>query len=226
MDFPMKEPAGLAVNLRWYQIWWQVWRHPGTLTYQRILYQQKIYLHRPILWVYSSSLIAYMYQALFYPISWAIIFRLIWQPIVIILGLFLSIGFNHWIAKLFNGKGDLVSLYFCISTIYSPVVLFVFFTTGWLPMLVSQAGAQAPVSGFIIYSLLSSIVSLVLICFVSVLYVTAINAVEKIGIGRSILVYCSMYLVYFIAGLLILGLYLASSHNPLITFGSVKLKRE
>lgn len=181
-------PPAKARN--WFEIWRDVWFHPGVPTFQSILGEPDHTVRRGLTWVAVISLITALVSGyttaqtlssiehvgsifLYY------ICIVILTPIFSIIGMIIGAGIYHWIARLLGGNGDWRSLLFCLSAISTPsavvgiviVLLNLMFTVVGLSALAFVIGILSIAVG--IYSL--------------VLYILAIQAAENIGMGRAVI---------------------------------------
>jgi hypothetical protein len=126
---------------KWYEIWWDVWIHPGLLPFQSMLKEPNHTMTRGFIWVavtsFIVSLISYLFSALImrnlmadafggtrfenyitYTLSY--ICGIILSPIFAVIGICISAGIYHWVAKLFRGKGNWNDLVYCLSAVTAP----------------------------------------------------------------------------------------------------------
>ena len=181
-----------ANNRKWYEIWWDVWLHPGIAPFQAMLKDTNHSMIRGFIWVGVTSfiitLISYLFSALvmrnlmadafsgtalenssYFTISY--ICGIILSPIFAIIGIAISSGVYHWVAKLFKGKGLWNDLVYCLSAVSAPGALI-----GGVIGIISLFFFQYPVIIF-----LPVFVAFVFAIYMIVLNVNAIRAVEDIG---------------------------------------------
>jgi len=193
---------------KWYEIWSDIWRHPGVTSFQGLLNEPDHSPKRGYKWIAVTSLIAAILASLgssgifrslqsdFGSIFIYYVCTVILSPIFGIIGLIISSGIYHVISRLFKGNGKWSDLVICSAVVLAPVEL-----VGGVISLIILLFAQIP-AAFIIPWLLSVAVSIYSI----VLYVNALKTAENITTGQAVLTY---FLPTIIVGLLALCLSLA-----------------
>ena len=182
---------------KWYEIWWDVWLHPGIAPYQTILNEPNHSMTRGFIWIAVTSFMVTLISSLFSALvmrnlvadafvgtmfenyatyTLSAICGVILSPIFAIIGVAISAGIYHWVAKLFHGKGNWTDLVFCLSAVTAPGTL-----VGGVIGIFSLLFFQNPVILF-----LPVFVSLVLAVYIIVLNVNAIRAVEDVGTWQAI----------------------------------------
>jgi hypothetical protein len=182
---------------KWYEIWWDVWLHPGIAPFQTMLKEPNHEMTRGFIWVavitFIVTLISYLFSALFMRNMMADAFSgtpfqnytsytlssicgVILSPIFAIIGISVSAGIYHWVAKLFHGQGNWNELVFCLSAVTAPGTL-----VGGAIGLFTLLFFQNPLILFI-----PVFMSLLFAVYIFVLNVNAIRAVEDIGTWQAI----------------------------------------
>jgi hypothetical protein len=186
------------VNSRkWYEIWLDVWLHPGMAPFKTILGEPGKDVKRAFIWVaitsFIATLISYLFSALVmrnwmadafggeifknyggYTLSY--ICGIILTPIFAILGIAVSAAVYHWIAKLLGGHGYWNDLLFCLSAVAAPATLI-----GGIIGIVSMLFFQNPVLVF-----LPTMVALAFGIYIIILNVNAIKAAEDVGTWQAL----------------------------------------
>jgi hypothetical protein len=193
---------------KWYEIWWEVYSRPGVTSFQTILNEPDHGATRGFIWIAIPSLIAAIASSAIsvsylqniepaYISPWVyFICIIIFTPIFAILGMIISSGIYHWIARLLGGSGSWTDLVFCLSAIIAPSELI----TGAIS-LISLLFLQIPVLIFIPWGL-----SLIFGVYVIILIILAMMAVEKISAGKAALAY---FIPVIFVGLIVLCSFLA-----------------
>jgi len=182
---------------KWYEIWWDVWIHPGITPFQTVLNEPNHEMRRGFIWIAVTSfivtLISFLFSALvmrnlmpdafgstmfenYATYTLSSICGVILSPIFAIIGISVSAGIYHWVAKLFHGKGNWTDLVFCLSAVTAPATL-----VGGVIGLFSLLFFQNPVILF-----LPVLISLLFAVYIIVLNVNAIRAVEDVGTWQAI----------------------------------------
>jgi hypothetical protein len=176
---------------KWYEIWWEVYSRPGVTSFQSILNEPDHSATRGFIWIAIPSLIAALASSMIsvgslqniepgFASPWVyFLCVVILTPIFAILGVIISTGIYHWIAKLLGGSGSWTDLVFSLSAIIAPSELI----AGAIS-LISFVFLQIPVFIFIPWGL-----SFVFGIYVIILSILAIMAAEKIGAGKAALAY-------------------------------------
>jgi hypothetical protein len=182
---------------KWYEIWWDVWIHPGITPFQTMLNEPNHEMRRGFIWVAVTSfiitLISYLFSALimrnlmadafrgtaiqnFSSYTLSLICGVILSPIFAIIGICISAGIYHWVAKLFRGKGNWNDLVYCLSAVTAPGSL-----VGGVIGIFSLLFFNNPVIIF-----LPVFATFLFAIYVIVLNVNAIRATEDIGTWEAI----------------------------------------
>ncbi|OGN88705.1 MAG: hypothetical protein A2Y88_13680 [Chloroflexi bacterium RBG_13_48_10] len=196
---------------KWYEIWWDIFSHPGLAPFQSILNEPGHDITRGLIWVAVTSfivtLVSFLFSALMIRNLMADYFgsmmfenyggytlyylcSVILYPFFAILGIAITAGIYHWIAKLFHGKGNWDDLVFCLSAVTAPGTL-----VGGVIGIFSLLLFKTPVLIF-----LPTMVSLAFAIYIIVLNVNAIKAVEDIGTWEAI---GTMFIPAFVVGVLV-----------------------
>jgi hypothetical protein len=186
------QPELPVQSRRWYEIWWDVWLHPGIAPFQAMLKDTNHSMTRGFIWVGVTSfiitLISYLFSALVMRNFMADAFRgtplenggyfalsyicgIILSPIFAIIGIAISSGVYHWVAKLFRGKGVWSDLVYCLSAVSTPGTLI-----AGVVGVFSLLFFNHPVFIF-----LPVFIAFVFAIYMIVLNVNAIRAVEDVG---------------------------------------------
>jgi MFS family permease len=213
---------------KWYEIWWDVWIHPGLAPFKAILSEPGNNITRGFIWIGVTSfivtLVSYLFSALVsnlmadaiggemfknysgYTISY--ICGILLSPLFAILGIAVSALVYHWIAKLLGGRGNWNDLLFCLSAVNAPASII-----GGVIALISLLFFQSPVLLF-----LPTMVALALAVYILVLNVNAIKAAEDVGtwpalgaifiptlIGVAVVTCCSLVILVPVISTLVSG---------------------
>ena len=191
---------------RWYQIWWAVWRHPGTASFRSILAEPVTGPGRSFLWIGLTTLLLSLLGSILNAIvlsaarstAWALVCGVVAAPAFAILGAAISNSIYHGVARLFGGTGKWGHLLFCSTAIQAPEALL-----GMASYLVYPAIFASHVWGSM--SLLATLllcVSGVFVMIVSlygvVLYVLGVAAAENLSTGKAVAVVLIPTIVVFI----------------------------
>jgi hypothetical protein len=101
-------------------------------------------------------------------------------PIFAVIGMIISAGLYHLIAKLFHGSGKWGDLAFCLSAVVAPSTIIAGVVNA-----ITLVFLKVPVLS-IISTIFVVIVSLILGIYVIVLNVNAIKAAENLGTGQAL----------------------------------------
>jgi hypothetical protein len=204
-------------NRKWYEIWWDVWRHPGTDAFRRMLQEPNAKAERGFIWVAVVSLIEALlislvsgiffqnafgkeFPGLSSALSGYLICTVIVTPVASVISLAILAGIYHLIAKLFGASGgEWGQLVFSFSAVQAPQLII----TGLvgvlsilisLPVFLGQAtalnrGPAAFAQGMSLLQCFLYVPSIAVSIYSIVLYVCGITAVENLDTGRSILTY-------------------------------------
>lgn len=188
---------------KWYEIWWDVWRNPGVGSFQALLQDADHSTARGFIWIAVTSLIVALATSVFsvrslqnYEPNFAspMVYYLcvvILTPIFAILGVTISTGIYHGIARLLGGRGTWSDLVICVCAVTAPSALI-----AGVIALITFLILQIPLA-FFIPSLLSFIFGI----YAIVLYIIALKASENLSSGKAVLVY---FIPALIAGLIFL----------------------
>ena len=195
----------IIAERKWYQIWWQVWRHPGVATFQEILKYPEASGKRGLIWmattglvISSLRLIVFILTGAQYAQSGSGIFVLLgafFTPVWIVIAMAIGAVIIHCVAQVFKGSGTSREMVYCFAAVQAPLTL--------IGVVVSLGSILGPY-----ISALLSIISLVLTIYSLVLFVCAVGAVENIGIGKSIVV-CLAPLIVLVVQYVCISLVLA-----------------
>jgi len=182
---------------KWYEIWWDVWLHPGIAPFQTILKEPNHSMTRGFIWIAVTSFIVTLISSLFSALvirnlaadspggmmfenyatnTLSAICGVILSPIFAIIGVAISAGIYHWVAKLFRGKGNWNDLVYCLSAVTAPGTLF-----GGVIGIFSLLFFQNPVLIF-----LPVFVAFAFAVYMIVLNVNAIRAAEDVGTWEAL----------------------------------------
>jgi len=192
---------------KWYEIWWDVWRNPGVGSFQVLLQEADHSTTRGFIWIAVTSLIVALatsvltvgslqnYEPNFASPMVYYLCVVILTPIFAIIGLTISTGIYHGIARLLGGTGTWSDLVICVCAVTAPSGLI--------------AGVIALITFLVQFPLLFFIPSLLSFLFgiyAIVLYIIALKASENISGGKAVLVY---FIPVIIVGLIVLCAFLA-----------------
>jgi len=174
---------------KWYEIWWDVWSRPGIAPFQTILNEPGSDITRGLLWIAITALVITLINSLslvrlighsmpeyFGSYIFGYVCGFILVPIFAIIGIAISAGLYHLIAKLFGGNGKWSELTYCLSAVAAPGTLL-----AGVIGLISYLFFQIPAALFIPF-----VLSGVLAIYTLALYVNAIRAAENLGTGQAI----------------------------------------
>jgi photosystem II stability/assembly factor-like uncharacterized protein len=213
MDTIIDQPTAKRA---WHEIWWDVWRHPSIAAFQRALQEPGANALRGFMWMAVMAIIGSVFTTLITTIRLqrislggilgffiSIAIDLVIQPIFSVVLLAITSGLFHLVAKLLRGKGTWGQMIFCLSAIQSPVQIIAPFITilyrslrGFLLPNVGSA-FDAP-SGII--SLCMSLLYIALLIYMLALIVSAIQAVENISSGRTLVTVFAPWIAAIILG--------------------------
>jgi len=176
-----------AVSRKWYEIWQDVWLHPGVATFRSMLTDPSAGSSRGFTWVAVTELIVGVLGALlslaFFGsnasggIIGLLFCGIIAAPLISVVGLAISAGIYHGTARLFKGTGTWSQLVFCFAAVQAPyLIIGTLYNDLRMLLLSSQA-----------LLLCSGLIGLVLVIYSFVLYVCAIDGVENFGTGKAVL---------------------------------------
>ena len=224
--------APQVTNRKWYEIWWDVWRHPGTDVFRRLLQEPGADYNRGFKWVALMAVIFAVLNSLISGIFpqriasaassgmiTSLVCGVIVAPIVAVIAITIMAGIYHWIAKLFGGNGEWGQLVFCFSVVLAPSYLL---TALFRPLYRTDLGSLFSQGTSALAQQMSSLFfclvlpSLALSIYSVVLNICAIKAVENIDTGRSIL-------TYFIP--VIVAILLAACVSVLLVFPALNATR-
>ncbi len=212
-----------AAPRKWYEIWRDVWLHPNAQTFMDILKEPDISSSRGFKWVALTGLISGLVSLISIMLSLntlqnglsslentPIVFSVmgiyglcvvVLTPIFAVLGLVISAGIYHGIAKLFHGTGEWGQLVFCFAAILAPL----FVVSSLISVLVSL---QVPFLSFCF-----GLASLALSVYAIVLFINAIKAVEDIGTGAAIGTYFAPVVIVLILSVCLVAIVLLISSS-------------
>jgi Yip1 domain len=182
---------------KWYEIWWDVWIHPGLAPFSTILNEPGHDVTRGFIWVGVTSfivtLVSYLFSALvtrnlmanafggdlfrnYGGYAFFYICGIILSPLFAIIGIAISATIYHLFARIFKGHGNWNDLVFCLSAVSAPGTL-----VGGVVGLFSLLFYRTPLLIF-----LPALVGLAFGFYMIVLNVNAIRAAEDIGTWEAI----------------------------------------
>jgi hypothetical protein len=181
-------------DMKWYQIWWHVWTHPGAEAFRTILRDSQASAKRGFLWIAVTSLVSYLVYGISFSryFSDAIVYLIcvLIAPFAGIIGLAISAGIFHFFAGLLGGSGTWEKLVYCFAAISAPASLL---SIPASILTTFQRGTFFdPSSTSLQTSPLSCLVSLIGFAagiYTIVLFVSAIATVENTGTGKAVLIY-------------------------------------
>jgi hypothetical protein len=185
-------PPATPLDSKWYQIWMDIWFHPGDQAFRDAFKERDHGVGRAFIWLATTGLLTavissvmipfFRSQFTYIPNSFIVVFicQIILAPIFAILGMVVSSLIYHVVAMIFRGKGQWSDLVFGLSAVNAPatvigsllaipVVLFSRFTLLWW-----------------LVALLVGVVSVVVGVYVIIETVNAIRAAENLGVGGAI----------------------------------------
>jgi hypothetical protein len=190
MDTITTQPAAPR---KWNKIWLDVWTNPGTEAFWSIMKEPDHGPVRGFIWIGVTSLIVGLISGIgsfsflrnslpevLNNIILSLGCYVILTPISAIIGMIISTGIFHLIAKLFGGSGKWSDLVFCLAAVMAPATLI-----GGVISVIWMIFSQVQVLQFLI-AIIFGIVGIVLAIYYFVLYIQAIKAVENIGTGGVI----------------------------------------
>jgi hypothetical protein len=192
----------------WYQIWLDIWQHPGPVPFNSLLNEPDHRASRGFIWVAVASLITALFTGFtsasslkdvapdFYGGVFYLLCLVIATPIFGVLGLIISTGIYHGIARLFGGQGTWTDLVICSSAVAAPAELI-----AGVISLITLLFVQIPVVMFLPW-----LISLAIGIYTIILYINALIAAERITTGRAVLIY---FIPTIIVGLLALCIVVA-----------------
>ena len=213
---PPAATAPTAPNSKWYEIWMDVWTHPGEEAFWDILKEKDHSATRGFIWIAVTSLIVAVVNIIGYvPISRSIssqfenaqnaaifnigsvftygICLLILTPIIGVIGVAISTGIYHLISRLFKSTGTYSDLVFCMAAVSAPTSIIVSLIA--LPQLLLSNFPAI----FWLVAICFGIVAVVLAIYAIVMQVNAIRGAEKIGTWQAVL---TIFLPVIIIGVL------------------------
>jgi hypothetical protein len=195
-----------AAPRKWYQIWLDIWQHPGTQPFVALLNEPDHDVMRGFIWVAVTSLLLGLVSTISTSrtlvnvapaFSRSILYSLclvVVTPIVGVIGLIITGGIYHGISKLLGGQGTWAGLVICIAALVAPgellaVVINLFTLLTW----------QVPFLIFIPW-----IISIGVGIYSMILYINALKAAEKLETGKAVLIYFIPVIVVVILTLCIM----------------------
>jgi hypothetical protein len=197
-------PPAQPQNSKWYEVWMDVWMHPGEEAFWGILKERDHSVTRGILWVAVTSLIIAVVSIIGYvPLYHSItsqfsnvqnieffgagtivtyaICSIILAPIGAILGLLISSGIYHLISRLFGSTGNYSDLVFCMAAVTAPASII-----GALLSIPYLLLSNFPAILWLV-AIFFGILSIILAIYVLVMNVNAVRGAERIGTWQAIL---------------------------------------
>ncbi len=188
MTIEINQPAR---SRTWYEIWLDVWTHPRAETFRSLLQESNHTPRRGFLWIaivallvaiitgYTSAQSFRSVEPAFGNIYIYFICLVVLTPIFTVIGMIISAGIYHWLARLFGGKGTWGDLVFCLSAAAAPssVVAGIIFIASYL---FSALGLSPLV-------IIISLISIGVAIYGFILIVFAVKAVENISTGSAVL---------------------------------------
>jgi hypothetical protein len=185
---------------KWYEIWWDIYSHPGVTPFRTALNEPGHDITRGFIWVAVTAFIMTLVSLLFstlamrnlmsdafrgelfkeygaYTVSY--ICAVILAPLFACIGIAISAAIYHLVAKLFHGKGTWNNLVFCMSAVFAPGTL-----VGCVVGIFYLLFSQIPVLIF-----LPALVAMAFGVYTLVLNINAIRAAEDIGTGEAVATY-------------------------------------
>lgn len=209
-------PPAAPLNSKWYEIWLDVWAHPGEEAFWEILKEKDHSATRGFIWVAVTSLILAVASIIGYvPIYRNLtsqfgnvpnlevftgtivtygICSLILIPISAVIGFAISSGIYHLISRLFGSTGTYSDLVFCMAAVTAPAVVI-----SGIIAIPSVILANFPAIYWLV-AIFFGILSVILGIYVIVMNVNAVRGAEKIGTWQAIL---TLILPSIIVGVLI-----------------------
>jgi hypothetical protein len=197
-----------AASRKWYEIWWDIWSKPGDASFQALLSEPNHSTGRAFIWIAVVSLIVAIMTGVtstqtlqsFEPgITSNLVYficTLILSPIFGIIGLVISSGIYHLIARLLGGSGTWSDLVVCQAAVFAPSELI-----GGVIGLFTILLFNIPGLFF-----LPGIITFVIGVYAIILMILALKAAEKFGTGKAVLTH---FIPVIIIGLLVLCAFLA-----------------
>jgi hypothetical protein len=168
-----------AAPSKGYEIWWDVWRHPGKPTFQGILNEPFATLFNGYKYTILMGLISGLVVIISKLLSqinalkatsglWGnIIIGLVGNTFLPAIALAIVVAYAHEIAKLFGGTGTWGILTYCFAAILAPAYLII-----TIFHIIPYFSVSIPI--------------LILVIVILYLFACAISAVEKVGTWVSI----------------------------------------
>jgi hypothetical protein len=204
---------------KWYAIWWDVWRHPGSAVFQALKREGDVTSLRGYLWVGLAAFVGALVNIL---LSWLLIDRqgvgtesvlterfvvnLLSGPINALIGLGIVVWICHKVATLLGGNGDREQLTFSLAAIQAPASLIAtvygVVTTPYMnTMLIEMESPEFSSFASIFTGLfLVLLVYLVIGIYAFILGVSAVKGVMNLTAGKAagtfligIIVYLGLY---------------------------------
>jgi hypothetical protein len=182
---------------KWYEIWWDVWIHPGMAPFKTLLTEPGKNTTRGFIWIAVTSLITALVSYLFSTLvtqNWMSdlfgteisnnfggyalysICGIILSPLFAIIGISISAAIYHWIASFFHGKGNWSDMVYSLSAVAAPAALI-----GGIVGVFAMLFFKFPVLIF-----LPSLVAFAFGIYTIILNVNAIKVTEDIGTWEAI----------------------------------------
>lgn len=176
---------------KWYEIWRDVWSHPGLATFQALLNEPDHSTTRGLIWIAAAALVtalltgistARSFESTQYSGFGFVIYYLciiILTPIFSIVGIIIATAIYHGISRLFGGSGLWSNYLFCFAAVSAPAGI-IGGVVGLIDYLFISIGASPLV-------VIMSLVSFGLAIYVFILNIYALRAVENIGTGPAVI---------------------------------------
>jgi hypothetical protein len=206
------------LDRKWYEIWLDVWLHPGEASFRNMLRERNHSLGRAILWVTITSFTFGVVGSLFFPSLYLDLFTLVFNlnqfvgtrdfklwlsgicflvssPILAILSLVLSSGAFHLTSRLFRGKGAWSNLAFCMGAVHAPFTII-----GGLILFprIIFGDVQSTIT---LLNCVFTLLSLTAYIYTIVLVTNAIRAAEEVGTRQAVLSMVILLLVQILLGI-------------------------
>jgi hypothetical protein len=191
-------------DMKWYQVWWHVWTHPGAEAFRTILKDSQASAKRGFLWRAVTDTTSYLAYFFFgYLISGLIsantiivlVRVLIGAPLLAILFLSISAGVYRFIAGLMGGSGTWDKLVYCFAAISAPASLLSIPSVFLAPFFTESSTTN---SLLLPVGCLVSLIGFAAGIYTIVLFVSAIAAVENTGTGKAVLIYFTPVIIALI----------------------------
>jgi hypothetical protein len=208
-------PPATTINGKWYEVWLDVWMHPGEEAFRGILKEQNHSATRGFIWVAVTSLILAVASIIGYvPVFRSItsqfgnlpnmdlftgsivtygICSIILTPIWAIIALAITSGIFHLISRLFGGSGSYSDVVFCLAAVTAPAYII-----SGIISIPSFLLLNLPAIGWLV-AIFFSILAVIVAVYVIVMNVNAVRGAEQIGTWQAIL---TIFLPVIVIGVL------------------------